>query len=116
MRSLLAAGPAIVALLGASSGCIATELEDYPCPPEGTKLTYEGFAKGFFESHCVECHGGAHAHSSTSYTTLKSIRADKERIFINAAADNTFMPPGPDDPDEGQREALAVWLACGAPP
>ena len=102
----------VVALVG---GCIGTEIEDYPCPPEGTNLTYESFGKGFFASHCVECHGGGHGHSSTSYTTIESIRRDKDRIFINAAADNTYMPPGPDDPDENQREALAEWLACGAP-
>ncbi len=116
MRAIAVLGVLGSAAIAALSGCIGTEIEDYPCPPEGTNLTYQGFGRGFFATHCVECHGGGHGHSSTSYTTLESIKADRERIFINAAADNTYMPPGPDDPDEGQREALAEWLACGAPP
>lgn len=47
--------------------------------------------------------------------TVEAIRGQADRIFINAAADNTFMPPGPDGPSPAEREQLADWLACGAP-
>ncbi len=111
---LVAAGWALAGWALASCG-LGTEIDEVPCPPEGTNLTYEGFGKGFFATHCTRCHGGNEGYSSRAYTTVESIREDRERIFINAAADNTYMPPGPDDPDPGQREALAEWLSCGAP-
>ena len=39
----------------------------------------------------------------------------RERIFLRSAADNTTMPPGPDDPPIEERAKLAEWIACGAP-
>jgi hypothetical protein len=95
--------------------CSAEKIGDHPCPPGGTTLTYENFGKKFFEANCVSCHGGTGGYSSRSYTTVDSIRADRDRIFINAADDNTTMPPGPDDPPEADRRKLGEWLACGAP-
>jgi hypothetical protein len=103
---------AAIAALGCSG---ADEMADHPCPPEGTTLTYENFGKGFFEAYCVECHGGTNAYSSHAFNTVDLIRTQKDRIFVNAAAGNTFMPPGPDDPPEAERDKLAEWLACDAP-
>ncbi len=103
----------LIALLGACG--VGTEMSEYPCPPEGTTLTYENFGEPFFTAYCVYCHGGPNAYSSRAFTTAQSIRDQRERIFINAAADNTYMPPGPDDPPQEQRDQLAEWLACGAP-
>lgn len=93
----------------------ADELADVSCPPGGTTLSYENFGEPFFTAYCVRCHGGANGYSSRSFTTVASIRAQKERIFANAAAGNTAMPPGPDDPSEQERDNLAEWLSCGAP-
>jgi mono/diheme cytochrome c family protein len=90
-------------------------LEDHPCPPAGTRLTYATFGQGFFSAHCVSCHGGPNGYSSRAFTTAESIRADRQRIFANAAAGNTAMPPGPDGPSRAERLDLAEWLACGAP-
>jgi hypothetical protein len=104
----------LIAFAMSHLGCGADELEDHACPP-GNTLTYETFGRGFFTVHCVSCHGGPNGYSSRSYTTVESIRADRERIFINAAGDNTTMPPGPDDPPVEARRKLADWLACGAP-
>jgi hypothetical protein len=100
-------------LAAACSG--ADEIGDHPCPPEGTPLTYENFGKPFFDRYCVHCHGGANAYSSRAFTTVEAIRSQRDRIFVNAAADNTSMPPGPEDPPAAEREQLAEWLACGAP-
>lgn len=96
----------------AAGGC--TTLDDQSCPPD-SKLTYESFGKGFFERECVWCHGGAKGQGMRSFTTVESIRSQKERIFVNAAADNRAMPPGPDGPSDADRQRLAEWLACGAP-
>ena len=109
--------PAIALVLaGAAIACSgADEMADHPCPPEGTELTYDDFAKPFFDRWCNRCHGGTNSYSSRSFTTIETIRAQRERIFANAAAGNTSMPPGPDDPSDEERQQLADWLACGAP-
>jgi mono/diheme cytochrome c family protein len=109
---LVVAFSALGALLAACSG---TPIEEHPCPPGGTSLTYDNFGKHFFEGWCVQCHGAANGYSSRSYTSLELIRADRARIFVNAADDNTTMPPGPEDPPKGERQKLGEWLACGAP-
>lgn len=96
-------------------GCGAETLDERPCPPGGTTLTYENFGRDFFDRQCVSCHGGANAYSSRSFTTVESIRTSRERIFVNSAGGNVTMPPGPDDPPLEEREKLAEWLACGAP-
>jgi len=100
-------------LASACSG--ASTLDDHPCPPAGTTLTYDNFGQGFFQSYCVGCHGAANGYSSRSFTTVDSIRAQRDRIYVNAAADNAFMPPGPDGPPQQARDQLGEWLSCGAP-
>lgn len=111
-RTLAAAGVAMIAGAACSFG---TPITAHPCPPGGTMLTYENFGQQFFATWCVTCHGGPNSYSSRSFTSVDEIRADADRIFINAAGDNTSMPPGPDDPPLDQRDELADWLACGAP-
>jgi len=106
--------PAILgAVIAACSG--ADTIDQHACPPGGTTLTYDNFGKQFINDYCVSCHGGPNGYSSRAFTTVESIRASKDRIYANAAADNTFMPPGPDDPPKSERDRLADWLACGAP-
>lgn len=110
------AAAALLAGSGAMAGCSgADRIGNYSCPSGGTTLTYDNFGKPFFERYCIRCHGGPNAYSSRSFTTVDSIRAQRDRIFANAAAGNTSMPPGPDDPSEEERDRLAEWLACGAP-
>ena len=97
-----------------------TSIEDYPCPQEGTKLTYESFGQGFLAQNCQTCHGQSSsarkgAPSGYDFATIDAVRDHKSRIFTRSAADNVTMPPGPDDPPEGERTKLAEWLACGAP-
>jgi hypothetical protein len=97
-----------------------TTIDDYPCPQDGTKLTYENFGRGFLATSCQTCHGQSGddrkgAPQSFDFGTLDGVRAHRDRIFARAAANNTSMPPGPDDPPAGERAKLAEWLACGAP-
>jgi hypothetical protein len=97
-----------------------TSIDDYPCPPEGTKLTYESFGRAFLAENCQTCHGqGASdrkgAPEGFDFGTLDQVRQRRARIFVRAAADNVTMPPGPDDPPSADRYHLAEWLACGAP-
>lgn len=113
MKALVAIAMLATAILAACSG--AETIDQHPCPPGGTTLTYENFGKGFMDSYCVRCHGGPNGYSSRAFTTVESIRANKDRIYANSAGDNTFMPPGPDDPPRSERDNLANWLACGAP-
>jgi uncharacterized membrane protein len=115
---------AVLAVLafGALMGACKTEtaIEDYPCPTEGTKLTYDSFGRDFMAQSCQTCHGQPSndrkgAPSGYDFGTAESIRQHQSRIFARAAADNTTMPPGPDDPPAPARFRLAEWLACGAP-
>jgi hypothetical protein len=110
---LLLALAIATALLAACS--YGTTIDEHPCPPGGTTLTYENFGDKFFSTNCVRCHGAANGYSSRSFTTIDDIRASRDRIFVNAAADNDAMPPGPDGPSQDDRNKLAEWLACGAP-
>jgi len=112
----------VAAVLGTLlAGCKAeTSIDDYPCPPGGTKLTYDTFGQAFIGQNCQNCHGqteGARKGAPEGYDfgTLDAVRAKKDRIFARGAADNVTMPPGPDDPPEAERSKLAEWLACGAP-
>jgi len=98
----------------------AMTIDQYPCPPQGTQLTYESFGNEFFAASCNSCHsalvGDRHgAPESYTFDTLDEVHAHAARIFINSAGPNTTMPPGPDDPPLATRDQLAEWLACGAP-
>jgi uncharacterized membrane protein len=95
-------------------------MDERPCPPEGTKLTYESFGQPFMNDNCQKCHGMPSkdrngAPSAYDFGSIQDVRRYRERIFLRAAADNTTMPPGPDDPSKTDREKLAEWLSCGAP-
>jgi hypothetical protein len=97
-----------------------TTIDERPCPSGGTALTYENFGRTFLDQYCQVCHGKAGtdrngAPSGYDFRDVESVRSLKDRIFARAAADNTSMPPGPDDPPRDERERLAEWLACGAP-
>ena len=96
-------------------------IDDYPCPPEGTTYGWDDFGHAFFVDYCNGCHGAGvderhGAPAAYVFDTHAEVQALAPRIFARAAADNTSMPPGPDDPPEVERYALAEWLACGAPP
>ncbi len=105
------------------TGCgLWTKFEDYPCPnPDGkTKVTYTNFVKPFMTTYCDTCHstnsmnrrGAPLAYIFDNYESVKTL---KRRIFLRSAANNTTMPPGPDDPPETARMKLAEWIVCGTP-
>ena len=98
----------------------AMTIDEYPCPQQGTQLTYETFGAEFFATNCNTCHsataGDRHgAPDAYRFDTLDEVHDRAARIFINSAGPNTTMPPGPADPPPATRDQLAEWLACGAP-
>jgi len=105
----------LVLLVGCAD--VPMELDDMPCPTNGTTLTYASFGQAFMGDHCNECHSNAKAGAPSGYKfdTQDQIKKHASRIFIRAAGPNVTMPPGPDDPPELERDQLAEWLACGAP-
>lgn len=112
---------AALLLLSAPLACGGwTMLEDVTCPEQGTPLTYENFGKAFFASYCDSCHAADSTQRRGApiayiFDTHEAIVALKNRIFLRSAANNTTMPPGPDDPPQAERDKLAEWIACGAP-
>ncbi|MBK9260857.1 MAG: hypothetical protein IPM54_13685 [Polyangiaceae bacterium] len=112
----------ILAMCAGITACSAfyTEIEDYPCPPGGTTLTYDNFGAGFMNAHCQWCHGSEAndrqgAPGEFIFDTQAQVIRHKARIFVRSAAENDSMPPGPEDPSLDERTKLAEWLACGAP-
>jgi uncharacterized membrane protein len=100
--------------------CGETSLAGAPCPDGGTDLTYEDFGRGFMAAYCDRCHASdvedrQGAPGAYVFDSQAQVVAHAERVFARAAGDNVSMPPGPDDPPDAEREALAEWLACGAP-
>ncbi len=94
--------------------------EEAVCPDTGTELTYETFGKKFLDRHCNGCHSkGAHdrrgAPEGITFDDLEEVHEWADHIYDRSAGENDSMPPGPDDPPLEEREALAEWLACGAP-
>jgi len=116
-------GLALGATLGALAlgGCHADDLyEDAQCPDEGTALTYENFGRALLATQCQSCHAGdaddrRGAPSHVTFDDLDQVRQWAPRIYERSAGANVSMPPGPVDLPIEDREALAEWLACGAP-
>jgi mono/diheme cytochrome c family protein len=120
MRAL--ARPLVLLTLGAIAllGCAFTPIEDHPCPPGGTTLTYRNFGGSFLDRYCQGCHGSAAVDRAGApgefiFDTPAQAQRHRARIFVRAAGPNDSMPPGPDDPPRAERDRLAEWLACGAP-
>lgn len=120
-RRRLAAWLGLPLVLGAAAcGVFYTEIESRPCPPQGTTLTYADFGSTFMVTYCQSCHGSfaRDRHGAPGefiFDTQQQVQLHRARIFVRSAADNTSMPPGPDDPTPEERDRLAEWLACGAP-
>jgi uncharacterized membrane protein len=71
--------------------------------------------------YCQSCHGSLAAEREGApgeyiFDTLEQVQRHRDRIFVRSAADNVSMPPGPEDPPPEERQKLAEWLSCGAPP
>jgi uncharacterized membrane protein len=100
-------------------GC-GTALESFDCPDEGTSLTYKNFGRAFLAAHCNKCHAADSSDRDGApiaivFDTHQQAQSLASRIFLRSAADNTSMPPGPDDPTDVERYDLAEWVACGMP-
>jgi uncharacterized membrane protein len=120
MRTPIATAAALALLAATSCGASNESLEQRACPSGGTPLTYESFGAEFFDQWCNSCHSASSTNRNgappdVTFDTQAQIVGWKDRIYANAADDNTAMPLGPDGPDSATRHQLGDWLACGAP-
>jgi uncharacterized membrane protein len=114
----------LLSLALALAGCVgyrstATEIDEHACPDD-SELDYANFGEPFLAENCQTCHASDSedrhgAPAAFTFDTVEQVREHSDRMFVRAAADNTSMPPGPDDPPPEAREMFADWLACGAP-
>jgi uncharacterized membrane protein len=110
----------ILSLFFSMIACKGQEnLEDHSCPANNT-VTYDNFAKDFFNTYCQSCHGAAvtdrnGAPDDVFFDTRDDIWEQREQVFAQAADSNSSMPIGPHGPTDAERQKLADWLACGAP-
>ena len=127
LASLIAAATFAIAACG--GGDQGGEPTGATCP-EGSALTYDNFAAGFFTTYCTTCHAsdltGLDRHGAPSdhnFDTLQGVIDELDHVDEAAAAGpdavNTVMPPEDDAvndvPSEEERFDLGEWLACGAP-
>jgi hypothetical protein len=75
-------------------------------------LTYETFAKQFFSSYCVSCHGGTAPRAGFRLETLAQVQARKAGIKTQVTSGN--MPQGNKKPTADERTKLGQWVDCGA--
>ncbi len=113
-------------------GCGGDDDDEVFGPPTETKcpeistLTYGTFGQKFMEDYCTRCHSsqlsGAARNGAPAYhdfDTVGGVRSVADHIDQTAAigpgAANMSMPPDGKKPTQQEREALAEWIACGAP-
>ena len=96
------------------------------CPPGGTTLTYDNFAKQFMEDYCTRCHssqlvgaarqGAPDFHDFDTYFGIRGV-ADHvdETSAAGPAAVNRGMPQDGNKPTDEERFMLGEWIACDLP-
>jgi hypothetical protein len=108
-------------LLLADGAVIYEQFWARPCPADST-LSYESFARGFFQHYCLHCHSAGltgldrnGASVGVNFDMLSGIADKTELIWRQAGDGHTFMPAAGDRPTPDERRMLGEWLACGAP-
>lgn len=95
------------------------------CPTDNA-LTYDNFAKDFFDTYCTRCHSSAvtgdlrlGAPLGMDFDTLAGIEQHLDHIDLVAAAGpsatNASMPESNPVPTLAERTSLGLWIACDAP-
>lgn len=122
----------LLSLMGHGDGCCAGESSIFgpptqaTCPPTGTTLTYQNFAKPFVEKYCTQCHHsdlrGADRQGAPTFhdfDTLSGIKSVSDHIDQTTAAGpasvNEGMPNVGLKPTLDERYKLGEWIACDLP-
>lgn len=96
------------------------------CPPGGTTLRYETFAKPFMETYCTSCHastlegearhGAPTFHDFDTYFGIRGVANHvDETSAAGPAAINRGMPQDNPRPSDEERFMLGEWIACDLP-
>jgi uncharacterized membrane protein len=96
------------------------------CPPGGTTLRYENFAKPFMETYCNRCHhseltglarmGAPTFHDFDTYFGIRGVASHvDETTAAGPAVINRGMPPDNPKPTDEERFMLGEWIACDLP-
>lgn len=95
--------------------------------PDGSTVTYDTFAQGFFAGYCTRCHASTLSGTARSgappdvnldshAAITPAIAARVDRVAAAGPTRiNTFMPLGDPTPSDGERDLLGEWIACGTP-
>ncbi len=101
----------LVVIVLAGSGALAwfsergawADFQDLVCPPGGTALTWENFARPMLEARCSPCH---------DWRSYRSVYQSRELIYN--LIDLGIMPQNEALP-QADRDRLGEWMACGLP-
>lgn len=79
-------------------------------------VTWDGFAKGFFDTNCQGCHGSAAvdrqgAPVGVTFDTEEQVRAWSDRILASVVGAYAFMPPSGEIPAEDLAQ-VEIYLSC----
>lgn len=96
-----------------------TQLEDTGDTGLTDGETWVGFAKDFFATYCIGCHGGG----ARDFTKLPSVRDHAEQIRcrvspdpLDGCDDPTSMPPSNRlQPSDEERLRIVAWIEAGLP-
>ena len=93
-------------------------VEDLSCPPE---IGWKTVGKPFLDTWCTSCHAATldpndrmGAPQGIDFDTWEGASLWADRIVAVTQGQEATMPPAGGPSDE-EREAIAAWVACGAP-
>lgn len=80
----------------------------------GTAPSYQATVAPILNAHCLTCHSPGGQQSSLPLQTYSEVYSNRSAVLNQVYSCNMPLAPNP-RPSEEERQALLMWLVCGAP-